>query len=65
MLYWINTVVNFGAGDGKEARMIIDKNELKNLRDELERLTDFIRKMDEKDLPYFYHHSFAVTYVRL
>lgn len=55
MLYWINIVVNFGAGDGKEAHMIIDKNELKNLRDELERLTDFIRKMDEKDLPYFYH----------
>lgn len=35
--------------------MIIDKNELKNLRDELERLTDFIRRMEGRDLPYFYH----------
>lgn len=48
-------MVNFGAGDGKEAHMIIDKNELKNLRDELERLTDFIRRMEGRDLPYFYH----------
>lgn len=54
MLYWINTVVNFGAGNGKESSMQIDKNELKNLRDELETLTEFIRKMDGKDLPYFY-----------
>lgn len=34
--------------------MIIDRKELMNLRDELDRLTEFIRLIELGELPYFY-----------
>ena len=36
--------------------MRIEKEELKNLRDELEKLTDFIVMMEKGELPYFYRY---------
>lgn len=56
MVYCLNTVVILGAGGGKEVHMIIKKMRLKKLRDELERLTDFIKDVEGRNLPYFYRH---------
>ena len=36
--------------------MRIGKEELKNLRDELEKMTDFIAVMEKGQLPYFYRY---------
>ena len=46
MVYCLNTVVILGAGGGTEVHMIIKKMRLKKLRDELERLTDFIKEVE-------------------
>lgn len=35
--------------------MLIGKKELRDLHDLLEQLTNFIRLLDGKELPYFYH----------
>ena len=56
MVYCLNTVVILGAGGGKEVHMIIKKMRLKKLRDELERLTDFIKEVEGRNLPYFYRY---------
>ena len=40
----------------KESGMIKSKKELRELRNELELLTDFIRKMERRELPYFYRY---------
>ena len=36
--------------------MIIKKMRLKKLRDELDRLTDFIKEVEGRNLPYFYRY---------
>lgn len=52
VVYCWNMVVYPGAAGGKSMR--IGKGELGDLRDELVRLTDFIRIMETDELPYFY-----------
>ncbi len=55
VLYYGNMVVLPGpVGKGKV--MKIGKKELENLRDELDRLLDFIRGMECGELPYFYRY---------
>ena len=45
-----------GLGAGRKGHMIIKKMRLKKLRDELERLTDFIKEVEGRNLPYFYRY---------
>ncbi len=40
--------------------MMIGKKELHDLRDELERLTNFIKLMEGRELPYFYRYFDAM-----
>ena len=45
-----------GLGAGRKGHMIIKKMRLKKVRDELERLTDFIKEVEGRNLPYFYRY---------
>lgn len=55
VIYWIKGSGVFRSGQ-EEKVMLIGKEELRNLRDELEELLDFIRGMEQGELPYFYRY---------